>query len=86
MYLCYTKITARLHLDINSWLIPIKYNMTKLMLKWMEWIDTGNKGSSEFTKRMLLKVQFIFMMYKYVCHGCQLQDCNVVLERAKFYE
>ena len=48
--------------DYYSWFFPIKYDTEQLLYLGIEWIDTGNKGSSEYTKGMLVKVQYIFMI------------------------
>ena len=41
MELCYFDIVAKLPLEINSWLMPNKYDMEQLMPKW---IGTVTKG------------------------------------------
>ena len=38
-----------LPLEINSWLMPIKYDMEQLLHNW---IDTGNKGYMRTCKGM----------------------------------
>ena len=43
---CYHKIKAGLPHEINSWLIPVKYGTKQLLLN--NWINTGNKVSSEY--------------------------------------
>ena len=48
--------------DYYSWFFPIKYDTEQLLYLGIEWIDTGNKGSSEYTKGMLVTVQYIFMI------------------------
>ena len=53
-------IMKRLPWEINSWLMHIKYDTEQLLDKWKY---TGNEGSSEYMRGMLLKAQYIFFLF-----------------------
>ena len=50
----------RLPWEINSWLMHVKYDTEQLLDKWKY---TGNEGSSEYMREMLLKAQYIFFFF-----------------------